>query len=163
YRDVVDPSVYLQLPVAGGEDRLLVWTTTPWTLPGNVAVAVAPRATYARGAADGGAYLIAEDRVVPLLGEGAEIGEGLSGEQLAPRYESYRGPIFAAADRPGEEMLPILTDDFVTTADGTGIVHLAPAFGEDDYRVAAASERVAFDPTRSGTLYNPVRPDGTYD
>ena len=51
----------------------------------------------------------------------------------------------------------------MTTEDGTGIVHLAPAFGEDDYRVAAASPRVPFDPTRADTLYNPVSPDGTYD
>ncbi len=56
-----------------------------------------------------------------------------------------------------------LADDFVTTEDGTGIVHLAPAFGEDDYRVAAAAPRVPFDATRAGTLYNPVLPDGTYD
>ena len=60
--------------------------------------------------------------------------------------------------------LPILADEFVTTEDGTGIVHLAPAFGEDDYRVAAASERVPFDPTRRRSrCYNPVRPDGTFD
>ncbi len=52
---------------------------------------------------------------------------------------------------------------FVTTEDGTGIVHLAPAFGEDDYRVAAASPQVPFDPAVAGSLYNPVRPDGTYD
>jgi len=72
------------------------------------------------------------------------------------------GPIFAASDRePGP--LPIVSDAFVTTEDGTGIVHLAPAFGEDDYRVAAASPRVPFDPTRAGTLYNPVRADGSYD
>ena len=73
------------------------------------------------------------------------------------RYRAYEGPIFAATDRePGE--LPILADAFVTTADGTGIVHLAPAFGEDDYRVAAASPRVPFDATRAETLYNPVEP-----
>jgi len=62
---------------------------------------------------------------------------------------------------PGD--FPILSDEFVTTDDGTGIVHLAPAFGEDDYRVAAASERVAFDPAQAGTLPNPVRPNGTFD
>ena len=58
--------------------------------------------------------------------------------------------------------LPILADEFVTTEDGTGIVHLAPAFGEDDYSVAAAAPQVPFDATRAGTLYNPVLPDGTY-
>jgi isoleucyl-tRNA synthetase len=169
YRDVVEESVYLRLPVAdtrsgarGDDERLLVWTTTPWTLPGNVAVAVSPTATYARVRVDDFYYLIADARVEPVLGEGVQVVERFSGVELVERYGSYRGPIFAAEDRePGE--LPILTDEFVTTEDGTGIVHLAPAFGEDDYRVAGASPRVPFDPTRAETLYNPVRPDGTYD
>jgi len=162
YRDVVDPSVYLKLPVANGEERLLVWTTTPWTLPGNVAVAVSPTATYVKARVDGDCFVLAEARVEPVLGDGVEIVERFSGTELVERYDSYRGPIFAAGDRePGP--LPIVADEFVTTEDGTGIVHLAPAFGEDDYRVAAASPRVPFDPTRPETLYNPVRPDGTYD
>ncbi len=162
YRDVVDPSVFLKLPVQDGEEQLLVWTTTPWTLPGNVAVAVSPTATYARVRAGGETFLLAEDRVEAVLGEEAEVLQTLSGADLAERYRAYRGPIFPATDRtPGP--LPILADPFVTTQDGTGIVHLAPAFGEDDYRVAAAAPEVPFDPTRAGTLYNPVRPDGTYD
>ncbi|HST32028.1 MAG TPA: isoleucine--tRNA ligase [Solirubrobacteraceae bacterium] len=160
YKDVVDPSVYLKLKAQGGDDRLLVWTTTPWTLPGNVAVAVSPRAVYAR-VKDGEDFVIlAADRVEPVLGEQAEVVERFSGEQLVARYGGYDGPIFAASDRePG--VLPILADDFVTTEDGTGIVHLAPAFGEDDYRVAAAAGIFRGDEPR--TLYNPVEPDGTYD
>jgi isoleucyl-tRNA synthetase len=162
YRDVVDPSVFLKLPVMNGEERLLVWTTTPWTLPGNVAVAVSPTATYVKARVEDDYFVLAEARVEPVLGEGVQIVERFSGVELVERYGSYRGPIFAAADRePGA--LPIVADEFVTTEDGTGIVHLAPAFGEDDYRVAAASPRVPFDPTRADTLYNPVRPDGTYD
>jgi isoleucyl-tRNA synthetase len=160
YRDVVDPSVFLKLPVLGQDDKLLVWTTTPWTLPGNVAVAVSPRATYARVRAGEETFLVADARVAAVLGENAEVLERISGAELAERYGSYEGPIFNVA--PAAEY-PILTDDFVTTDDGTGIVHLAPAFGEDDYRVAGASERVAFDPARSGTLPRPVRPDGTFD
>ncbi|MGO9322506.1 MAG: isoleucine--tRNA ligase [Solirubrobacteraceae bacterium] len=162
YRDVVDESVFLKLPVADGEERLLVWTTTPWTLPGNVAVAVSPTATYVKARVADDCLVIAEARVEPVLGEGVQIVERFSGTDLVARYGSYRGPIFAADDRaPGG--LPILADEFVTTEDGTGIVHLAPAFGEDDYRVAAASPQVPFDPTRAETLYNPVKPDGTYD
>ncbi|HEY7836791.1 MAG TPA: isoleucine--tRNA ligase [Solirubrobacteraceae bacterium] len=163
YRDVVDPSVYLKLPVASGEERLLVWTTTPWTLPGNVALAVAPAAEYVTALHGGERLVLAAARVEEVLGEQAEIAERYTGAELAERFGAYRGPIFAASDRPGEQELPILLDDFVTTDDGTGIVHLAPAFGEEDYRVAAASPRVPFEPTRSETLYNPVRPDGTYD
>ncbi|TMK24104.1 MAG: isoleucine--tRNA ligase, partial [Actinobacteria bacterium] len=162
YEDVVDPSLYLKLPVSAGEDRLLVWTTTPWTLPGNVAVAVSPTASYARARAGDEIFVVAEDRVAPVLGEQADILERFSGSELVERYGSYRGPIFAAEDREAGE-LPILADTFVTTEDGTGIVHLAPAFGEDDYRVAAAAPNVPFDPRNAGTLYNPVRADGTYD
>ncbi|HTQ67997.1 MAG TPA: isoleucine--tRNA ligase [Solirubrobacteraceae bacterium] len=163
YRDVVDPSVYLKLPVHDGPERLLVWTTTPWTLPGNVAVAVSPRATYVRAAVDGEVLVLAEARVEAVLGgDRTKVLERFTGEELVERYGSYHGPIFAATDRKAGP-LPILADDFVTTEDGTGIVHLAPAFGEDDYRVAAASPRVPFDPSVAGSLYNPVRPDGTFD
>jgi isoleucyl-tRNA synthetase len=160
YKDVVDPSIYLKLKAQDSEDRLLVWTTTPWTLPGNVAVAVSPRAVYAR-VKDGDDFVIlAADRVEPVLGEQVEVVERFSGEELVARYGAYEGPIFAASDRePGP--LPILPDEFVTTEDGTGIVHLAPAFGEDDYRVAAAAGIFRGDEPR--TLYNPVKPDGTYD
>ncbi len=160
YRDVVDPSVFLKLGVAGSEDRLLVWTTTPWTLPGNVAVAVSPEATYARVQVGDEIFVLAEARVQPVLGDTSEVLERFSGLELVERYGSYEGPIFRLNDRePGG--LPILADSFVTTEDGTGIVHLAPAFGEDDYRVAAAEG--IFQPDRAGTLYNPVKLDGTYD
>jgi isoleucyl-tRNA synthetase len=171
YRDVVDPSVYLKLPVLDGKEKLLVWTTTPWTLPGNVALAVSPTATYAKVRVDDDYFVVAEARVAPVLGEGSEIVERFSGAELAERYGSYWGPIFAADDRtqtgtpsgahagePGG--LPILADGFVTTQDGTGIVHLAPAFGEDDYRVAAAAG--IFRPDDPHSLLNPVRPDGTF-
>ena len=170
YQDVVDESVFVKLPVRGTDqagtgsttDSLLVWTTTPWTLPGNVAVAVSPTATYARAQVGDEVFVLADARVQPVLGERAEVLERFTGAEMVERYGSYAGPIFAATDRdPGE--YPIVADAFVTTEDGTGIVHLAPAFGEDDYRVAAASPRVPFDPTRAGTLYNPVRPDGSYD
>jgi isoleucyl-tRNA synthetase len=160
YRDVVDQTVYLQLPVSGGKEKLLVWTTTPWTLPGNVALAVSPTATYAKARLGDDDFVLVSDRVIPVLGEAAEIVEQFSGAELVARYGSYDGPIFAASDRePGP--LPILADEFVTTAEGTGIVHLAPAFGEDDYRVAAAAGIFRGDEPR--TLYNPVLADGTYD
>jgi len=162
YSDVVDPSVFLALPITGArppQERLLVWTTTPWTLPGNVAVAVSPTATYAKVRVDDDYFVVAEARVTSVLGEGSQIVERFSGAELVQRYGSYQGPIFSADGRePGP--LPILTDDFVTTEDGTGIVHLAPAFGEDDYRVAAAAR--IFRPDDPHSLLNPVRPDGTF-
>ncbi len=159
YKDIVDPSVFLKLGTPDGEDKLLVWTTTPWTLPGNVAVAVSPTAIYAKVRVGDETFVLAEDRVVSVLGEAAEIVERFSGVELVERYRSYAGPIFHT-EQPVCGF-PILADAFVTTGDGTGIVHLAPAFGEDDYRVAAAEN--IFQPDRPGTLHNPVKPDGTYE
>jgi isoleucyl-tRNA synthetase len=160
YRDIVEDSVFIRLPVLGGEEKLLVWTTTPWTLPGNVAVAVAPQATYVRVRVRDEIFLIAERRAQAVLGEDVEILDRYSGVELVERFAAYRGPIFNLSDR-AEGPFPILADSFVTTDDGTGIVHLAPAFGEDDYRVAAAAGM--FRPEERETLYNPVRPDGRYD
>jgi isoleucyl-tRNA synthetase len=174
-------------------DELLIWTTTPWTLPGNVAVAVGPDIEYARarkraaGTATGSAqrtdargggaaadvaapdaaatkqtdeavYVLAADLVERVLGEGAEILDRFPGRALLGA--SYRGPIFNTGPAGG---LPVIAGDFVTTEDGTGLVHIAPAFGEDDFRAAAAAAEVPFDPDDPHSLFNPVRPDGTFD
>jgi isoleucyl-tRNA synthetase len=164
YRDVEDPSIYVRFPLLGedgGEsgESLLVWTTTPWTLPGNVAVALAPEVTYVRANVGGEVLILAEPLVEKVLGEGAEIVERLAGADLVGRR--YRGPVFALEDGGPAEAFRVLAGDFVTTEDGTGLVHIAPAFGEDDYAVAAASG--LFDPTRHATLYNPVGLDGRFD
>jgi isoleucyl-tRNA synthetase len=163
YADVEDPSIYVRFPLLGDSgseagESLLVWTTTPWTLPGNVAVAVAPDVTYVRAKAGDEVLVLAEPLVERVLGEGADILDRFPGSQLVGL--SYKGPVFDLSDRePGG--FPVLAGDFVTTEDGTGLVHIAPAFGEDDYAVAAKNE--LFDPTSHGTLYNPVRADGTFD
>ena len=159
YEDVTDPSIYVRFPLLDGDESLLVWTTTPWTLPGNVAVAVAPDVTYVKARVEGEALILAEPLVEQVLGEGAEIVERLRGSDLVGR--SYEGPVFALDDRPGPQSFPVVAGEFVTTEDGTGLVHIAPAFGEDDYAVAA--EHGIFDPTSHGTLYNPVKPDGRFD
>jgi isoleucyl-tRNA synthetase len=159
YKDVEDPSVYVKFPVTGEPNTsLLVWTTTPWTLPGNVAVAVNPKVTYARVEHEGETLILAEPLIEKVLGEGASAGETLTGEQLTEL--TYDGPIFELTDRQPAPS-PIITGDFVTTDDGTGLVHIAPAFGEDDYQVASAN--ALFDPTQQDTLYNPVGLDGHYD
>jgi isoleucyl-tRNA synthetase len=162
YQDVEDPSIYVRFPLLaedGGEagESLLVWTTTPWTLPGNVAVAVAPGVTYVRARVGGETLILAEPLVERVLGEGAEVVGTLSASELAGRH--YKGPVFELSDREAGGS-PVVAADFVTTDDGTGLVHIAPAFGEDDYRVAAENE--LFDPTSHGTLYNPVKQDGTF-
>src|SRR5271166_4868225 len=81
YQDVVDPSVFLELPVASGPEKLLVWTTTPWTLPGNVAVAVSPTATYALVRQAGEDFLLAWARVEAVLGEEVEVLDRFSGTE----------------------------------------------------------------------------------
>jgi isoleucyl-tRNA synthetase len=162
YRDVVDPSVYVRLPVATPSaplregDALLIWTTTPWTLPGNVAVAVAPEATYIRARVGDEILVLAQERVQAVLGDEAEVLERFPGSALVG--QGYEGPIFNTGAAGG---FPIIAGDFVTTDDGTGLVHIAPAFGEDDFTAAAAAR--LFDPTQPDTLFNPVKPDGTYD
>ncbi|HEV3069823.1 MAG TPA: isoleucine--tRNA ligase [Solirubrobacteraceae bacterium] len=162
YRDVVDPSVYVRLPVANPSaplapgDALLIWTTTPWTLPGNVAVAVSPQAIYIRARVGEQIVVLAEDRVRAVLGEQAQVLERFPGSALVG--QSYAGPIFNTGPAGG---LPIIAGDFVTTDDGTGLVHIAPAFGEDDYEAAKANG--LFNPHDPKTLFNPVNPDGTYD
>jgi isoleucyl-tRNA synthetase len=158
YKDVVDPSVFVRFPLLDDEEALLVWTTTPWTLPGNVAAAVAPEVEYVRVRHEGETLILAGALAPRIFGEKAEIVDRFPGSALVGRH--YKGPIFNLNDRhPGG--FPIIAGDFVTTEDGTGIVHIAPAFGEDDYSVAVASG--LFDPAHPGSLYNPVKPDGTYD
>jgi isoleucyl-tRNA synthetase len=164
YKDVEDPSIYVRFPLLaedGSEsgESLLVWTTTPWTLPGNVAVAVAPAVTYVKARVGEETLVLAEPLVERVLGEGVEIVDRLSGSDLVGR--SYRGPVFTLEDGGPENAFRVLGGDFVTTEDGTGLVHIAPAFGEDDYAVAA--ENGIFDPTSHGTLYNPVGLDGKFD
>jgi isoleucyl-tRNA synthetase len=168
YEDVEDPSIYVRFPLLaedGSEagESLLVWTTTPWTLPGNVAVAVAPGVTYVKARVGGGdreeTLIVAESLAQRVLGEGVEIADRISGADLVGRI--YRGPVFALSDRPIGRF-PVIAGDFVTVEDGTGLVHIAPAFGEDDFEAAAAAG--IFDPSKRGlgSLYNPVKPDGTF-
>src|SRR5215203_865588 len=164
YEDVKDPSIYVRFPLLGdggseSGESMLVWTTTPWTLPGNVAVAAAPDVTYVRARLDDETVILAEALVEKVLGEGAEVLDRFPGSALLGRR--YRGPVFALEDDGPANAFQVLAGDFVTTEDGTGLVHIAPAFGEDDYRVAAAAG--IFDPTDAGTLYNPVGLDGRFD
>jgi isoleucyl-tRNA synthetase len=171
YEDVEDPSIYVRFPLLGEDgsetsESLLVWTTTPWTLPGNVAVAAAPEVTYVRAQVGSEIVVLADPLVEKVLGEGAEVLDRFPGTQLVGRR--YLGPVFDLEDggpvsafRGPANAFQVLAGDFVTTEDGTGLVHIAPAFGEDDYRVAA--EAGIFDPTNAGTLYNPVGLDGKFD
>ncbi|HZB30434.1 MAG TPA: isoleucine--tRNA ligase [Streptosporangiaceae bacterium] len=168
YETVVDPSVTVRFPITSGplagRASLLVWTTTPWTLVSNTAVAVHPDVTYVVARATGGAQdgdgdqddhdergeqvVVAEPLFERVLGAGWEIVDRLGGGDLAGT--TYQRP-FELVEIPDAHR--VLTADFVTVEDGTGLVHLAPAFGADDLAACRAAGL---------PVVNPVRPDGAF-
>jgi isoleucyl-tRNA synthetase len=128
YQMVGDPSIFVRLPLEDEEADLLVWTTTPWTLPSNLAAAVHPEVTYAKVRAGGRPVIVAEPLVGAVLGDDAQVLETFAARRLEGR--KYRPPFrFAEPDRPAWF---VVLEDFVTTSDGTGVVHIAPAFGAED-------------------------------
>ena len=160
YREVTDPSVTVRFrltsvpdgasPQLAGAD-LLVWTTTPWTLVANTAVAVHPDETYvvARKSGDGDRVVVAAALFGRVLGEGWHVTAEMTGSALAG---STYAPPFNLVGIPDAHR--VITASFVTTEDGTGLVHLAPAFGADDMEAGR----------RHGLpVVNPVRPDGRFD
>ena len=115
--------------------------------------------TYVKARVEGETLVLAEPLVEKVLGEGVEIVEHIPGRDLVGRH--YKGPIFDLSDRPPGGF-PVIAGEFVTTEDGTGLVHIAPAFGEDDFDVSIASG--IYKPAEGvQSLYNPVVPDGTFD
>jgi isoleucyl-tRNA synthetase len=164
YKDVEDPSVYVRLPireVAPSDeipesplelgDQLLVWTTTPWTLISNAAVAVGPEVEYVRARLGDEVLIVARPLVERVLGEEAEVLAHFPGAALVGT--AYEPPFGYIADF-GPNGHTVRDADFVTTEDGTGLVHTALAFGEDDF---------AFGQRHGLELQNPVRADGTFD
>src|SRR5687768_1913105 len=128
YKDVTEDSVYVRFPVADRDFDLLVWTTTPWTLISNVAAAVGPDIPYVRVKGRDGRrdLVLAATRVEPLFGEDVEVlGPVPAADLVGLHYE--RPFAFLDIDPAASR---VVAADFVTTDDGSGIVHLAPAFGE---------------------------------
>ena len=137
YKEVKETSATVRFRVPGEEDTyFLAWTTTPWTLPSNVSLCVNPDVTYAYVRVDGKETLImAKDLIEAVLeGHDTEIIKEVVGREL--EYKHYE-PLFECTRKAagGKDAFYVMVDDYVTTTDGTGIVHNAPAFGEDDYRV----------------------------
>ena len=156
YETVKDPSIFFKLraasdgtPYGPGEAWFLVWTTTPWTVPSNVALAVGPTYTYAKVKVGQEIFILAQDLVAAVLGQQPhEIVETLRGAELVGmRYE----PAYKLSDAPNAYR--VVAADFVSLEEGTGIVHIAPAFGEEDYQVGQ-SEGLPF--------VNPVDPEGKF-
>lgn len=138
YKEVKDPSVYVTFKVKDADEYFLVWTTTPWTLISNVALCVGPDVEYVKArTSDGVVYILAGSRIEVLrkqLGEDEEIVilDSFKGSMLAGlEYE----PMFSWAE-PEKPCWFVTEGDFVSTEEGTGIVHIAPAFGADDYELS---------------------------
>src|SRR3954466_3986581 len=152
YEDRIDPSVYVRFPLRDEPGvSFLGWTTTPWTLLSNAALAVAPDVTYVRARVGDEVLIVAEPLLERVLGEGVQVEARMQGSELAGT--SYEPPFPYVTDF-GPRSHTVLEADFVTTDDGTGIVHTALAFGEDDFRLG---ERYGM------TVQNPVKEDGTFD
>jgi isoleucyl-tRNA synthetase len=155
YRDVTEPSVYVRFPLVDRDHDLLVWTTTPWTLPSNVAAAIGPTIDYVRvRAPEGGRDLVmARARVTNVLGPDAEIVADVTAESLVgARYE----PPFTMLEAVGDRAYTVVADDFVTTDDGSGIVHLAPAFGEIDREIGEREGLPILNPVNDAARFEPV-------
>ena len=160
YRDVTDPSVTVRfrvISVPDGASRhlmgadLLVWTTTPWTLISNTAVAVHPETRYviARKTGEGDKAVVAESLYARVLGEGWHVLDTVLGRELTGAR--YRHPF---GIKGLSDPRPVVAGTFVTTEDGTGLVHIAPAFGADDMETGRA---------HGLPVINPVRPDGRFE
>ncbi|MEX1182334.1 MAG: isoleucine--tRNA ligase [Gemmatimonadota bacterium] len=161
YEDVADPSIYFSAPLI---DRpatsFLVWTTTPWTLPSNVALAIHPAIDYVEiavpggGEGDGRSCILAAGRVDALFGADARVVRRWTASELEGlRYERPFDLVGGSGDEGEENAWRVVLEEFVTAEDGTGIVHMAPAFGADDF---AAGQRHGL------PLYRPVDDAGRF-
>ncbi|HYA54370.1 MAG TPA: isoleucine--tRNA ligase, partial [Thermoplasmata archaeon] len=148
YHETTDPSVTVTFPLVGAGARrvLLVWTTTPWTLPANLLVAVKPEIEYSVVRNPEGEELVLASAAVPrYFPKGAEVVERFPGSSLVGR--TYEPPFDVPGPAPGRHR--IVPAEFVTTEEGTGLVHIAPSFGIDDQKLGAAEGVGVFDPLDS--------------
>ena len=142
-------TVIVPFKLEGKDEYFLVWTTTPWTLMANVALCVNPNLTYVKVESMGYKFILAESLLEKVLGEDVKILESYKGTDLVgTKYEQLMS--FVKVDGKAFE---VVADEYVTDSDGTGIVHIAPAYGEDDNRVSREND-IAF--------VNPVGKDGCY-
>jgi len=163
YETVVDPSVYVRCPVTDGPlaelgAALLVWTTTPWTLVSNTAVAVNPEVTYlvARPAGSDELLVVAEPLAEACLGESYEVVRTLPGTELEGLH--YQRPFELVAWPEGADGHFVVQADYVTTTDGSGLVHQAPAFGAEDMAIGRAYGLPVLNPVRRNGTFEPDLP-----
>ena len=140
---VKDPSVFVKVKAADGDFSYLVWTTTPWTLPSNAALCMKDDADYVMVEHEGEKYVLAEALVWKTFGGEAavEVLERYKGKDFAGRrYE----PMFDTFKSEADKAFFVINGDFVTLDDGTGIVHIAPGYGADDYEVGKKHDLPVF-------------------
>ena len=165
YETVTDPSVFVRFPLTSGpyagRGRLLVWTTTPWTLVSNALVAAHPEMTYVTATKDGETLVVAEALVEKALGEGWTVGDRFSGTDMVGwtyqrPFELVEWPARTDGDdRPDAHF--VVNEDYVTAEDGTGLVHQSPAFGEDDFLSCRRNGVAMVNPIdRTGHFYDDV-------
>ena len=137
YKTVKERSAIVRFKVVGEDAYFLAWTTTPWTLPSNVALCVNPDETYCKVSSEGKTYYMAQALLDKVLGEGNyEVLDSFAGAALEHReYEPLFDFVKPVCERQHKKAHFITCDSYVTMTDGTGIVHIAPAFGEDDNRI----------------------------
>mgnify|MGYP001316338954 CR=1 FL=1 len=132
YEEVADPSIFVKVKAADADFSYLVWTTTPWTLPSNAALCMHPEAEYALVEFEGEKYVLAAALLVKVLGPGFNLLETKKGSEFIGR--KYL-PIFDTFKKQADKAFYVINGDFVTLEDGTGIVHIAPGYGADDYEI----------------------------
>ncbi|HLF43672.1 MAG TPA: isoleucine--tRNA ligase [Acidimicrobiia bacterium] len=164
YRDVEDPSITVRLAVLEGNaaalpgDYLLIWTTTPWTLPGNLAVAVGEDIEYLRISDDGDHYWIAAARAPSVFGDRGQIMARAKGRDLLG--VTYEPPFDYFADKRSLGGFRIILSEEVTVDEGTGLVHMAPAYGEVDFlALQNAGMDILVDPVDAGGSFTEEVPD----
>jgi len=152
YEDVTEPSVYVRFPLVDEDADLLVWTTTPWTLLSNVAAAVNPDVRYVRVRGSDGRrdLILAAARVAAVLGDDATVVGDVAADTLVGRH--YERP-FDGLALPGDAAR-VVAADFVTVEDGSGVVHLAPAFGEVDREVGEAEGLPVLNPVDAAARFD---------
>lgn len=159
YKDRQDPSITLKFLLEDDPDgaALLVWTTTPWTLPSNLAVALGPDIEYVKLRAEGGVYWIARPRLSAYFDESkVEILEARLGSELAGRR--YKR-LFPHCPVMSENQYTLVLADFVSTEDGAGAVHIAPSFGEEDFQLGQAIGLGLWDPLDADGKFTDLVPE----
>ncbi len=157
YRDVQDPALTVKMPTTDGRFTLLIWTTTPWTLPSNLAIAVGEDIDYVQATVEGDdtVYIVAKALLKKVLGKKAKVlgamkGSELVGLRYAPLFDYF-------ADH--DNAFQVITADHVTTESGTGLVHMAPDFGEEDFNACRDMGIRVLDPVDDEGNFRPVIAD----